>query len=81
MGKDKLHHGMAGATGVTALHLLGLPPLVAVAITIIVLVLKEVIDSMGYGTPDFWDLFCGLVGVLAACVVLSLAYMSGRKDK
>lgn len=71
MTPDKQAHFFAGAA-IAAIIALYLDPTLGFAAGILAGLTKELLDRMGYGTPDFKDFIATALG---ACVVLPLILM------
>lgn len=71
MTLDKQAHFFAGAA-IAATIALYLDPVIGLAAGILAGLAKELLDRMGYGTPDVKDFIATALG---ACVVLPLVLM------
>lgn len=66
MTLDKQAHFFAGAA-IASVVALYADPLTGLAAGVIAGAVKEIVDRMGYGTPDWWDF---IITALGACVVV-----------
>ena len=69
---DKQAHFWAGMAIAATVTLYTGIPLLGFIVGVVAAALKEIFDSLGYGTPDKWDF---VVTVLGAMVVLPLLFL------
>jgi hypothetical protein len=81
IGEDKKLHFMAGILTVVIAFLLGVPIFATVLILCGVAVGKEVVDYLGYGTPDIWDAIFTILGGVAILVLWWMAQQEQKRRK
>jgi len=69
---DKQAHFWAGMAIAATVTLYTGFPLLGLIVAVVAAALKEIFDSLGYGTPDKWDF---VVTVLGAMAVLPLLFL------
>ena len=67
--RDKILHLLAGAA-IAFVFGIWLSPAVGLAAGIVAGAGKEIVDKLGFGTPDYLDLFITVVGALIAAIIL-----------
>lgn len=74
---DKVKHFVAGAALFVAGEAVGLllqAPygLIGSGLVIVIAAIKEAYDSLGYGTPEWWDFYATLAGGLVVMIIMEM---------